>query len=289
VNEVIRRRLARSPRLLAGFLIWGNRWRARGWRSLVAPALFYTAISIVTGYASRLAWLAHHGLFLAGLAALAASGLIARRRAAQRADAARSWTAALPVETFTATWTALLTELTPAGIWICLLMLIAPLATGLAISTGIAIGALLSYWAPARRAPQLAPGSRYVPQGRAAKDPTPRASLSALGAWPVRQMFASARPKAVARATVPILLIVPLGATADSAMLIIALFAVIGAFALLVLALIAVNKRARRWLLPLPLAASVLTRNLLARSLTIMLCMVVTEAWLIWVMESSAR
>ena len=58
--------------------------------------------------------------------------------------------------------------------------------------------------------------------------------LSALGSWPVRQMFAWAQPKIVARAMIPILVMMPLGTTADAAMVVIALFGVVGALLLIV-------------------------------------------------------
>jgi hypothetical protein len=290
MNSVIRRWLAKSPRVLAAYLVGDNRRRtARGRRFLIACALLGAAIIILVGYLSRLAWPARHGLFLAGSCALAACVLVARRRAVQRAEAARSWIAALPVESSIARWTTLAMELAPSLMWICLFMVTAPFSTGLAMSGGVAFGALVSYWAPAPTAIEPAPGSRYVPHRRSVQDPFPRGSLSALGAWPVRRMFASARPKAVARATIPVLVMMPMGASADSAMLVIGIFAVVGAFALLLSAVIAVNGHASRWLLPLPLAASVLTRHVLARSLAVMLGMAATEAWLVWVMKSSAQ
>jgi hypothetical protein len=157
-------------------------------------------------------------------------------------------------------------------------------ATWVAIEAGIVAGAWLSYLAPAPKAIDLPPGSRYVPHRRRVGLSAPNPSLSALGRWPVRQMFASARPKAVARAVMPILLLIPLGSSADTAMLVIAMFAVLGAVLLLVRATISVSKASCRWLQPLPLRAAVLARYLLIRPLAVILVAASTAAWLFWVM-----
>jgi hypothetical protein len=76
-------------------------------------------------------------------------------------------------------------------------------------------------------------------------------------------MFAWAQPKAVARATIPILVMMPLGTMADTAMVVIALFAVAGALLLLCSSAIAVSRLAARWLAPLPVHASAVVRAIL--------------------------
>jgi hypothetical protein len=242
-----------------------------------------------------------HRLFLAGLAAFAAAVLIARRRAVTRAAAARSWLSALPVHPVTARWEALAIETAPAaaavgastaafGIaWMVKVFAVGIsdielAATCFAINMGVVVGASLSYLAPVPKAIDLPPGSRYVPHRRRVGAASPTPSLSALGRWPVRQMFASARPRAVARAVMPILLLMPLGSSADAAMLVIAVFAVLGAVVLLVAATISVSKASSRWLQPLPLRVAVLVRNLLIRPLAVIFGATTVAAWLFWVM-----
>jgi hypothetical protein len=101
-------------------------------------------------------------------------------------------------------------------------------------------------------------------------------------------MFASARPKAVTRAVIPILLLIPLGSTADVAMLVIAMFAVLGAVLLLVSAIIRVSKTSCRWLQPLPLRSVILARHLLTRPLVVIAVAALIAAWLLWVMGAPA-
>jgi hypothetical protein len=299
-----------APRLNAAHWALLNRGRGKAWRDLLLMLGLMIVWAVVVALcfstrreasASALAWMYGHRLFLAGLAAFAAAVLVARRRALTRAAAARSWLSALPVRPATARWEALAIETAPAIAAICVLtatfgilgmvaILVAgdsgiePPATWFAINSGIVVGALLSYLAPAPKAIDLPPGSRYVPHRRRVGVPAPIRSLSALGRWPVRQMFASARPKAVARAVMPILLLMPLGSSADTAMLVIGVFAVLGAVFLLVVATISVSHASCRWLQPLPLKVAVLARHLLIRPLAVILGAASTAAWLFWVM-----
>lgn len=289
MHDAIRRRLATTPRLLAAYLVWGNRCRRRGPWLLGAAVLGAGTAAALAASATTNPWLVRHMMFLCSVTALASCVLVARRRAVKRSEAAHAWWAALPVEKWTARWEALAVDLGPAVACMALLMAVAPAALGAALSAAVLVGALVSYWAPTPKPEELPPGSRYVPQRSAARDPIPRGSLSALGIWPVRQMFASARPKTVARAVVPVLLGMPLGSTADMAMLAIGMFAVLGAFALLLAALIAVNRQAGRWLRPTPLGAGALAARLLGLSLVVMLGMAAVETWLSWVMTSSRR
>jgi hypothetical protein len=177
---------------------------------------------------------------------------------------------------------ALILAFAIASVWVT-----SAIFTGLEITGGVVLGTLVSYCIPAPKVDDLPPGSRYVPHRRVVKAPVPRGSLSALGSWPVRQMFASARPKAVARATLPLLLIMPMGATADSAMLVLGMLAVTGALLLLVSSTMAVGARAARWARPLPLSDGLLLRTLLARAFAVMFCVVVVAAWLLWAMGTS--
>jgi len=291
MNRVIRRRLTKAPRLLTAYLVSRNGGPSAARLYLLAAlALPMSLIAIVSRYPQILH---RHALLLAGLAAFVACVLVARRRSLKRTQASRSWIAALPVQPSIARWETLLIEMAPALAMAGALVLAFAIAsvwvasaifTGLEMTGGVVLGTLVSYCVPAPKVVDLPPGSRYVPHRRVAKVPVPRGSLSALGAWPVRQMFASARPKAVARATLPILLIMPLGTTADSAMLVLALLAVIGALMLLVSSVITVGAWAARWVQPLPLSDGLLSRQLLAAALAVMLCAAAVAVWLLWVM-----
>ena len=116
-----------------------------------------------------------------------------------------------------------------------------------------------------------------------------RPSLAALGQWPIRQMFAWAQPKAVARATIPILVMMPLGTMADTAMVVIALFAVAGALLLLCSAAIAVSRLAARWLAPLPVRASAVVRAILLPACAFIAGASAMEALLLMVFDVSYR
>jgi len=294
MNRVIRRLLTKAPRLLTAYLAAGNGGPfAVRLYLLAAFALPTSLIAIVSMYPQRVH---RHALFLAGLAAFVACVLVARRRSLKRTQALRSWIAALPVQPSIARWETLLIEVAPAlamagalilafaitNMWVA-----SAIFTGLEITGGVVLGTLVSYCVPAPKVVDLPPGSRYVPHRRVVKAPVPQGSLSALGTWPVRQMFASARPQAVARATFPILLIMPMGATADSAMLALAMLAVTGVLLLLVSSVVAVGARAARWVQPLPLSDGPLFRQLLAPALAVMFCAAVVAAWLLWVMGTS--
>jgi hypothetical protein len=160
----------------------------------------------------------------------------------------------------------------------------APISTWAVMTGGVVLGTVLSYLIPAPKEEEIYERSRYVPHRRRAATPIPTGSLSALGSWSVRQMFASARPKAVARATIPIMVLTPMGSTADAAMLVMGLFAVIGALVLLGTSVIAVSAKATRWLQPLPLGSGLIARRILIRALALMLCATSIESWLLWVL-----
>ncbi len=291
MNGVIRRLLAKAPRLRTTYLATRNGGPQAVRRYLLAALALPTLLIAIACLDPQ--YLHRHVLLLAGIAAFVACVLVARRRSLKRTQASRSWTAALPVQPSIAAWEALLIEVAPALVMagavivafaIASLWVAAAIFTGLEITAGIVVGTLVSYCMPAPKAVVLSPGSRYVPHRRGVQAPVPQGSLSALGTWPLRQMFASARPKAVARATLPMLLIMPMGATADSAMLILAILGVTGALLLLVSSTMAVGAWAARWVQPLPLSDGVLLRVLLGRALTVIFCAAVVAGWLLWVM-----
>jgi len=304
--------LRNAPRLMAGYLAWLNRRRDNPRRhlllaaALVAAWAITAALLIVTAQpatAAGLAWVYRHQFLLAGLAACTTAALVARRHATERSEAARSWLAALPVRRTAARWESLAIAAAPAlGVifivaaaggtaWMWSLFASDPAQgalapTWLAVTAGVVAGAMTGYLVPAQKPTEVAPGSRYVPRPRVLGARPPAPSLSALGQWPVRQMFASARPKAVSRAVLPILLTIPLGSTAGAAMLDIAMCAVLGAVLLLVSAITRVSRQSARWLQPLPLPRALLARRLLVRPLAVIVAAALIAAWLLWVMGS---
>jgi hypothetical protein len=245
---------------------------------LLAGALgasFWAAGSVI---APGLTALRRHGLLCLGLAAVATAVLVARRRSLERARFLRSWLAAVPVRSSAARWEALLIETFPASaalILIASLALIAALAFARRadivavwanLSGGVVLGVVISYLAPPPKPVDLPPGSRYVPHRNVRQAAPVRPSLAALGQWPIRQLFAWAQPKAVARAIIPILVMMPLGTTADTAMIVIALFASTGALLLACSAGLSVSRLAMRWLAPLPVRSRAVIRAFLLPS-----------------------
>jgi hypothetical protein len=310
MDRVTRRWLAKAPVLLTAHLVWMNRGRRRGRRGLSAAlALSIAWMAAASIYVhthraaaiSTLAWLHRHDLFWAMISAIVASVLVSRRRSLNQIAASRSWTAALPVERSTVTWQAIVIDSVPALVLACVLAAMfgslsliahfdagipAPIITWAATTGGVVLGAGLSYLLPSARQQEIYESSRYVPHRRRAESPVPTGSLSALGSWPVRQMFGSARPKTIGRAMIPILLSVPLGSTAADAMLAIGLLTAIGALVLMVVAAMSVSAKASRWLKPLPIDSGLLARRTLIPSLAFMFCATAIESWLIWVLGS---
>ncbi|HEY4970931.1 MAG TPA: hypothetical protein VII35_13580, partial [Steroidobacteraceae bacterium] len=91
---------------MAGYLAWLNRWRDHPRRHLLLAAALMAVWAIIAALlfatarpatAAALVWTHRHQFLLAGLAACMTAALVARRHAAQRSEAARSWLAALPV------------------------------------------------------------------------------------------------------------------------------------------------------------------------------------------------
>jgi hypothetical protein len=306
-----------GPRLAAAKLIRLNR-RAHfvSWTVAVSLCL---GILVALFWAERdsvgpvLKWLRLHGLLCAVLAAIGSAFLVARRRALKRAEYARSWLAAVPVRSSTARWESLAIETLPAIAAIgvlgvlslaCVLLpalaganmpssgravVFTPVAIAAYLGGGIAAGIVGSFLVPQPKPVILPPGSRYVPHKRVRRDQGVRPSLRALGAWPVRQMFAWAQPKIVSRASIPILVMMPMGTTADAAMVAIALAGTLGALLLLWSAVIFASRAARGWLAPLPARRGVVIRAFLLPVCAVIVAAGAIEALLLLVLNVSYR
>jgi hypothetical protein len=255
--------------------------------------------------AQTMEWLHLHSLICGGLAAIASAIQVARRRALTREQFARSWLAAVPVRS-SARWEALLIETLPATTALAVLLVLglscalvfainraghggALFAVWATASIGVVIGVGVSYALPAQKPVDLPPGSRYVPHQKTRGAAKIRPSLVALGIWPVRQMFAWAQPKLVARATVPIMVMLPLGTTADQAMSVLAVAAVTGALLLLWTAVTAISRHIRLWTAPLPLPAGVAMRALLLPTFGVMVGAGALESLLLLTFDVSYR
>ncbi|HEY6618410.1 MAG TPA: hypothetical protein VIY68_02590 [Steroidobacteraceae bacterium] len=298
-----------APRLAAARLIRRNRRAYTGLKigavcsSLgVLIALFWVEATV----ALPLKWLHSHGLLCAGLVAVATAVLIARRRALKRAEFARSWLAAVPVSAWTARWESLLIETLPAIAAIGLLALVgfpymlvllitksadafAPLAVWATLSGGIAGGVIGGFLMPQPKPVDLPPGSRYVPHQKLKRAAKIRPSLGALGSWPIRQAFAWAQPKTVSRAIIPILVMMPLGTTADAALVVIAIFGIFGALLLVWFGVISVSRLARRWLAPLPVGSEEVIRAFLRPACAVIVAASAIEALLLLAANVSFR
>jgi hypothetical protein len=299
-----------APRLAAAKLIRLNRRNHPNVRTVAV--LFCLGTLLALFWAERdsalpaLKWLRLHGLLCAVLAAIASALGVARRRSLKRAAYARSWLAAVPVTDRAARWESLVIEtlpaiaaiglLTIAGISYALVLLIAnsteilaPFAVWACFSGGIAAGIIGSYLVPQPKPVILPPGSRYVPHARVGRAGGIRPSLRALGAWPIRQMFAWAQPKIVSRASIPILVMMPLGTTADAAMVVIALFGTMGALLLFWSAVISASRAARSWLAPLPARRGVVIRAFLLPACAVIVAAGAMEAVLLLAFNVSYR
>ena len=281
-----------GPRLMTARLIRLNRSsRDRTRAKIIAAAGFGVMLAFVWAerglVAQAVTWLRLHSVVCAGLAAIASAIQVARRRVLKRQEFAGSWLAAVPVRSRTARWEALIIETLPVTAAVAALTVLGAsagvvlaiagdghggplLAVWATLIAGVAIGVAVGYAMPTPKPVDLPPGSRYVPHRKANRAAKMRPSFAALGAWPVRQMFAWTQPKMVARATLPILVMMPMGTTADAAMGVIAVFGVNGALVLLCMAAIRLSDLARRWMAPLPVRAGVVTRAFLLPTLGVM-------------------
>jgi hypothetical protein len=306
------RRLGQTPRLLVGYLAWVNGKHGASVRwyvvvlailGVVTTSLFWEQREMV---AAGVKWLQRHiGLFT-GLAALTSAVTVARRRVRKGIEARRSWLAALPVRPTAARWEAVAIEVAPVGALLIGLAVvfgptsvvfafargqswIAVLTAWLGLILGAGLGVVVSYAIPTRKQIASAPGSRYVPHKQGVSAAAPRPSLAPLGIWPIRQMFAGAQPKAMARAALPILLCIPGGSSAGAALVIVATFAFIGMLLLLVSSVISVSAIGRDWLAPLPLTGNRTARALLTPSLAVIAVLNAITASLLWIGGFSAR
>jgi hypothetical protein len=267
-----------APRLIAERLKWRNRRsRIKPYQTVAASVVLIGLLAILIAargdLADSLLWLRSHGPSCAGFAAFFTAVAVAQRRASQRRQFPRSWLAAVPVKPAMARGEAFLIEALPAAVALAALCLLALLATlSMAIGQhgeaktilallaffagGVALGVGLSFLIPQSKPVVLPPGSRYVPKTKANRAAPIQASLAALGRWPIRQMFAWAQPKVVARATIAVLIMMPLGTMADTAMIVIGVFGVLFAMSLLCSAVLSVSCAARQWLAPLPVRAA---------------------------------
>jgi hypothetical protein len=298
-----------APRLAAAkFILRNRRTRASVHAGVIClslgalSALFWVEATM----ASPLKWLRLHALLCAGVAVVGSAILIARRRALKRREFARSWLAAVPVSTATARWESLLIDtlpattaiglLTIAAISYALVLLIAKsaeitalFAVWATLSGAVALGILGSFLVPQPKAVDLPPGSRYVPRPKLQRAAKIRPSLNTLGSWPIRQAFAWAQPKIVSRATIPILVMMPLGTTADAAMVAIALFATVCALLLVCSAVMSVSRLARRWLAPVPVRPGELNRAFLLPACAVIVAAGAIETLLLLVFNVSYR
>jgi hypothetical protein len=252
------------------------------------------------------AWLRHQILGVIGMTIIASAVATARRRVRKRTEFARSWLAALPVPARTAVWEARLLELLPAaaavaglsGVFFAVATLAAftdgrgvgsALTVWAAMSGGVIVGAAASYGLRHPKPVDLAPGSRYVPHGRRRAAAALRPSLKALGVWPLRLMFARAQPKLVARAILPILVMMPIGTSAAAALCIVAIYAVAGALLLLIPAAISVSASSVRWMAPLPLSGFTVTRAALTPAIAVIVGASAAEGLFLAVIGLSMR
>jgi hypothetical protein len=286
-----------------------NRRRGTGFKIgtvLLVLAVLVALFWIEASVASPLKWLRLHALLCCGFAAVATAVPIARRRALKRAEFARSWLAAVPIGAWTARWESLLIETFPAIAAIGLLAIaaisyvlvlvinhraevFAPIAVWAALSGGIAAGVIGSFLMPLPKPADLPPGSRYVPHQKLQRAAKIRPSLSALGSWPIRQAFAWAQPKTLSRAIIPILVMMPLGTTADAAMVVIAIFGIFGALMLVWSGVISVSRAARRWLAPLPVRSGDVMRAFLLPACAVIVAAGAIEVLLLAAADVSNR
>jgi hypothetical protein len=229
---------------------------------------------------------------------------VARHRIATRVEFKKSWLSALPVHPSVARREALQLEIMPAlvgGVAVSAVMVLteiaslartgrfaeAPVIAWCWLIGAVIAGAIASYGLREPRPIEAPPGSRYVPKGQSMRGRVLRPSLSAVGQWPVRRMFASAQPKLVARALMPVLLSMGIGSTADTAMVVVGLFAATGALALLIPSVLAVSAAARRWLAPLPLSFRTLLRVLSGRAVVTVVGISTFAGFLLTLMDVS--
>jgi hypothetical protein len=301
------------PRLMAARLMRQNRrdgarGHGREFALMSAALSLWTLAWGARHFVVRFeAWLHDHLLLIGGLTCIGSAFVIARSRLVTHAEFSRSWLAAVPIRPAAARWEAARLEIFPA-----LVVILAPLTYGFVVVASVAVfvahgkpAALLPIWAflwgaacvgavgsfaiPSPRQHDLPPGSRYVPRRQLQQGRPLLPSLQSLGQWPVRLMFARAQPKLVARATVPVLLSMTMGSTADVVMVALGLLAATGALSLLVPSAISASVAVRRWLSPLPLPRRAVMRALLGHTLLVILGVSALDGFLAGVAGASYR
>jgi hypothetical protein len=302
-------RLTGAPRLMSAYLIGSNCAASLRLVSLVlglSGLLVLALLYLERDWIFKIgAWLRHQILGAIGVTLIATAIATARRRVRKRTEFAQSWLATLPVTAGIAVWETLLIELLPAaaavaaltGVFLALAALAAVTGRGIgsaltvwaALSGGVIAGAVASYGLGHAKPADLPPGSRYVPHGRTRAATVPRPSLEALGVWPLRLMFARAQPKLVARAILPILVMMPIGTSGAAAICIIAIYVVAGALLLLIPAAISVGGLSGRWMAPLPVRGLAVMRAVLTPAIVAIVVASAAEGLLLIVIGVSTR
>jgi hypothetical protein len=260
--------LRRTPGLHAAWLEWtGARRRMRVVLGLGAMiAAIALLIADAAGLRDAMASAITHPLlvFIGSLAFGSLSG--AARRARRDARRTRDWTSALPVaprDARRAEWlstaaTSMLVGLAATLLVVTLVAVGTPreatpdaLTTLVALWLGLGIGVAIARL----RRPSVAlpppPGSRYVPRV-APRDWRVPPSLAPLAAWPFREAFVRAQPRAASRAALPVLLLLPAGLSAAQASVVLAVATLLFAAVAQGAGTLAAVRSAVAWLAPAP-------------------------------------
>jgi hypothetical protein len=96
-------------------------------------------------------------------------------------------------------------------------------------------------------------------------------------------MFAMLQPKILSRTLLPVMVMMPLGSSAATAMILIGVFGTLMAGVFLVGSVAWVVKVARQWLKPLPLSFQHLSWVVAVRSAIVMAGLGAAAKWLAWV------
>jgi hypothetical protein len=300
--------MAALPYLAAAYLQRNNRNASSRLYPALPVGLILAAIGIIWFVwvhrfltAAVFGMLRQHVITIIVVAGLVAAAVVSRQRSMHAARTERSWLAALPVSRNARRVEALVLPLTPIIVTLAVISGFDIAMGAIFLSSGLSVGALFVAWrslllgallgaaiglaVPTPKAVTPHPGSRYVPH-RFTRGRRPEPSISALGIWPIRRMFAMLQPKTLSRAVIPVLLLMPLGSTAASAMVWLGLFGALTAFIFLVISVVWVARAARHWLKPLPLPPHRLKRVVAARALLVMAGIGATAVWLAWVGRS---
>jgi hypothetical protein len=282
-----RSRLAAHPRLYAGYLGWRN--RPRRIKRACAAAVAYLAV-VLAGCAALLMHGARagacfhllqiHPVMIGMIGMMVSTVWISARRAEDLSEASRTWTSALPVAAHARRTETLVFAAGPALVCgtVALVsaamlgaaaaaarMSPAPFAPAAATLLGLLGGLALSFAIPRSKGRLEYEGSRYVPARRIAVSSEPRASLAPLAIWPIRHLFASARPRLISRSLIPVLLSVGIGATASDVMLVVGMVGALAAIVVLIFAVGEVTSAAWWYVQSTSLGVRRLSRTVLSR------------------------